>query len=104
MTKYSLFIDDERQPPKDGNHWVVVKTSDEAISYVSRCGYPKYVSFDHDLGGNDTVMRFVYWILDRCLDRGIPLPFEWTVHSQNPVGRDNIIGILKSFEKRWATE
>jgi hypothetical protein len=38
------------------------------------------------------------WLCDYCFLNSIPLP-KWNVHSANPVGRDNIEGLLKNFEK-----
>jgi len=99
MTNYALFIDDERYPPDDGRIWMIARSSDEALMLIERHGWPMYVSFDHDLGGEDTSMRFIRAALDRLLDNGDQLPFAWTVHSQNPVGRDNIVALLQAFER-----
>jgi hypothetical protein len=96
---YSLFIDDERFPPEDGKDWVVVRTSCEATLYVARYGMPDYISFDHDLGGCDTSMKFVAWLTEAVLDNRvcIPLAFNYYIHSQNPVGSKNIKGKMDSL-------
>jgi hypothetical protein len=51
-----LYIDDIRNPNYDA---VVVRTSKEAISYVKENGCPNFISFDHDLGGDDTAMIYL---------------------------------------------
>ena len=79
-----------------------------------------WVSFDHDLGkatekyfllqgytkkearamkgkeltGYDCAKYMIYFIIDRELT--IP---QYSVHSSNPVGRDNIISYIESFKK-----
>lgn len=100
---YALFLDDERVPPADGRTWVVARTSAEALAIVVRVGWPDYVSFDHDLGGDDTAMIFIHAAIDMLLAQNAPLPFTWTVHSQNPVGRDNITALLTAFERHNAS-
>ena len=96
--EYNMFIDDERYPPMDGSVWVIVRTSQQAIDWITSNGYPSFISFDHDLGGDDTSMRLVNWIIDDCLNMGMNIPFKWYVHSQNPIGRDNINGKLTAFQ------
>jgi hypothetical protein len=86
---YKLFIDDERYPPNDGGTWVISRTSQEAIAAVLSLGMPAFISFDHDLGGEDTSMVFVNWLIDYMLDNHKD-QFDFYVHSQNPVGKVNI--------------
>lgn len=94
---YKLFIDDEREPV--GDDWVIARSSFEAASIVTSNGMPNFISFDHDLGDDDTAMGFLNWLSDTCLDAGTTFSFDYTVHSQNPVGRDNIIGFIESFKR-----
>ena len=91
---YKLFIDDERFPVTED--WVIVRTSVEAISYMKDHGFPSMISFDHDLGGDDTSRPVVRWIGDQVVSEGVQLPadFNFYVHSQNPVGRDWINGTM----------
>jgi len=91
---YNLFIDDERDPVHSD---IIARSSTEAIEIIKKWGWPDHISFDHDLGGDDTSMVIVRWIVDRCLDEGIALPFSWSVHSQNPIGVANIDGALESY-------
>ena len=94
-----LFIDDERMPPGDATDWHIVRTSQEAIAFVQNHGVPALISFDHDLGGEDTAMNFVRWLIDLDLDinGSIPADFSFEIHSQNPVGALNIRTLLESY-------
>lgn len=98
---YKMFIDDERWPLTDD--WIIVRSSKEAIQCVLKNGFPQHINFDHDLGGNDTSMKFIYWLIDYMLDCELHFPtgFSWDVHSQNPIGAENIrqimIGLVNEF-------
>ena len=94
---YVLFIDDERFSTTDGA--VVVRSSAEAIQTVIERGWPISIEFDHDLGGDDTTMVFVRWAIDRLIEKGMGIPFTWSVHSQNPIGAANIDGLLNSYAR-----
>ena len=99
--RYKLFIDDERFPVTDD--WVIVRSSNEAIAMVIMHGMPTEISFDHDLGGNDTSRLFIMWMVDALLDGLITIPegFTFRVHSQNPIGaewiRSTMRGIISEF-------
>jgi hypothetical protein len=91
---YKLFIDDERNPVTDD--WIVVRSSWEAYDVIVRDGMPVEIAFDHDLGGDDTAMRFL-WRLSDYMERWnirFPRDFTYSIHSQNPVGARNIQGFL----------
>lgn len=94
---YKLFIDDERFPASNSGDWVVVRSSQEAIAHVTENGAPSFISFDHDLGADDTSMRFLHWLLDSLLDEALAIPadFDYYVHSQNPVGAENIRSFME---------
>ncbi len=99
MLPIKLYIDDIRNP-KTNDNWIVLRTSQEAIDYIKNNPCPEYVSLDHDLGGEDTIMVFLKWLIDYDLDnRGtiIPANFTWNIHSANNVGVSNIDGLLKSY-------
>lgn len=97
-----LYIDDIRNPHDYG--WETVRSSQEAISWVLEHGMPLAISFDHDLGGDDTSRVFVSWMIDALLDGKIELPvgFEYKVHSANPVGSAWIDGTMTSVLKHFA--
>jgi hypothetical protein len=88
---------------------------------VKTYGIPYHISFDHDLGpptkdvpiwdfldnpypdapADFTGMDFAKWFCLYVLDNGLDLPddFTYNVHSQNPVGADNIRSYMASFLK-----
>ena len=93
---YKLFIDDLRDPI--GNDWVIARSSAEARRVVFSRGFPYFISFDHDLGGDDTAIPFVRWMIDHSLDNpDIIFPADFYVHSANPVGAENIRGLMNSY-------
>lgn len=100
---YSLFIDDERIPgnrkPPAGDRWVIVRSVNDAIKYIERVGWPGFITFDHDLGENEpTGYDFAKWIVDRALDgKNLPSYFTFDIHSQNPVGAENIRSLLNNY-------
>ena len=91
---YKLFIDDERNSPD--NSWVVVRSSNQAIDYIKNNGWPEFISFDHDLGGDDTTIVFLKKLINIWDNNKIP---EYRVHSANPVGTKNIISFIESWKK-----
>lgn len=84
---------------------MIARSSEEAIQIFKDRGPPEFISFDHDLGGEDTSIRYVNWLIDVCLDlesigvdkKLIKLP-DYTIHSQNPVGAAAIRSKLESFK------
>lgn len=99
MTK--LFIDDERFPVTDD--WVIVRSSKQAIAWVQTYGIPTHISFDHDLGGDDTSRVFIQWLTDQLIDEKLKFPpnFSFTVHSQNPIGARWIQGTMDGLVKNF---
>lgn len=95
----NLFIDDERYPPNDGTNWTIVRSSSEAIEYVLNHGCPTFISFDHDLGGEDTAMVFLHWLIEKDMDQPgfIPAELTFAVHSQNPIGARNLKCLLEGY-------
>jgi hypothetical protein len=95
-----LFLDDERFPPDDGEDWKIVRHFEQATWYMREYGCPSFVSFDHDLSDDLTGLDVVNWMIERDLDMGgnfIPKHFDFYVHSQNPVGAENINSKLNAY-------
>lgn len=95
----NMYLDDLRNPPQN-KQWLIVRSSKEAIDYVKSNGMPEYCSFDHDLGGDDTTMIFLKWLVDHDMNHDgkiIPETFSYDVHSANPVGVKNISGLLDNY-------
>lgn len=94
---YRLFIDDERFPVTPD--WFVARNSFQAIKALELYGLPQEIAFDHDLGGQDTSIGFINALESELIDRNLKFPkgFEYTVHSQNPIGAANIISKMDSL-------
>jgi hypothetical protein len=96
--RYRLFIDDIRDPVDPD--WRIARTSADAIAMLEDLGCPIEISFDHDLGGDDTAMFVVRRLIDLDLDAAgtfIRPDFSYSIHSANPVGRENIKGLLGQY-------
>lgn len=102
---YLLFLDDERYPSDvkwaphgvrtmyfDTDNVLIARTVDAAKTLVRDMGIPFFISFDHDLGTEETGLTFAKWLGDYILDNPSEIPdsFDFFVHSQNPVGAENI--------------
>lgn len=103
---YSLFIDDERFPPDDGQGWRIARNLTEVASTLEEFGPPNFISFDHDLGeteptGYDIAKKLVAGDLGELdgteFASGLPTDFSFYVHSQNPVGAENIRALLIGY-------
>ena len=95
---YKLFLDDERWPIEDGTNWVIARSSADAIAAVENLGVPDFISFDHDLGGDDTSIKFIWWMINAYLDGRIAsFTTQYYVHSQNPIGAANIRNLMDGF-------
>jgi len=98
-----LYVDDIRNPK--GTFDKITRSSEETIEYLTRFGCPDFISWDHDLGGDDTSMVIVKWLIEMDLDMSgefIPDTFTWNIHSANPVGASNIDGYLTSYMRSKA--
>jgi hypothetical protein len=103
MSTWKLFLDDEREPV--GTGWTVCRSVAEAIAVTGMFGLPSYISFDHDLGDgvapvgyDNTGMGFAKWFADQVMDGAhMPEGFDFYVHSQNPIGADNIRSYMRKF-------
>lgn len=98
---FRLWIDDQwddpempfRHPPEG---FIPAKSSKEAMLLVEEKGLPSFISFDHDLGGDDDAIVFITWMSNSYYSHEIP---DYQVHSANPVGRANIISKMESWRK-----
>jgi hypothetical protein len=100
--------------------WIVVKTYEEFVKTIEEKGLPEIVSFDHDLSPEH--YAFIYndenwskddvdisinysqfksktgwhaakWLVKYCDKNRLDLPIPM-VHSQNPIGKINLINLL----------
>lgn len=107
-------------------NWVVVRNYDEFKEYIIKNGIPRCISFDHDLalehytpeeywGDYDKSKEYqeslcytektgqdcAIWLCEHLDGKRLPL---WYIHSQNPVGANNIKSVLNSYKKTYATQ
>jgi hypothetical protein len=100
--------------------WDIVRTYNEFVDYIKTNGIPEVISFDHDLADEHydpsmyestksyseksnffkekTGYDCVKWMGEYCIENSIPIPTCY-VHSMNPVGRDNIKGVISNLKK-----
>jgi len=123
MTKTLLWLDDYRDPYDKQIDWMVfspigrnvdvvwVTSFQEFVDHIMIYGLPDGICFDHDLGFTPeyyiengiecpTVEENGYdcakWLVEYCLDKGKKIP-PYAIQSANPVGKENIDKLLKSF-------
>lgn len=87
-----LFIDDERPAPEG---WELALTSDEALAVIEAQAYDgqlESVSFDHDLGGDDTTRPVVLWMCEND-----HWPESVYVHTGNPIGEEWLVGMVRRY-------
>jgi len=90
-----LFLDDLRCTPPNFDR---VFDYDGIVKYISQNGLPHFISFDHDLGEGKTGFDCAKFLVEYCLDHNIS-KINFKVHSQNPVGKQNIESLLNNFNK-----
>lgn len=116
-TKYERFKEDDWIIVRDYSQFV--ETIEEKFFHLS--AFPEIIAFDHDLAdehympqplwGTDynvfaenqgfeekTGYNCAEWLINFCMDNEVKLP-EYYCHSMNPAGRENILFLLKNFEK-----
>lgn len=117
---WNLFLDDERNvedvtwAPKEirekllDEEWVISRSYGDAMCEIIARGFPKFVSFDHDLG--DETRYTGYDLAKQLVENDIisgnkesrqsyvfAADFDFYVHSQNPIGKENIENLLNRY-------
>jgi hypothetical protein len=99
---------------------VWVKSHAEFTKWITVNGLPAVICFDHDLGEDlakgrvskgmskrqarilkrETLSGFdcAKWLIEFCLDNELNAP-EYRIQSANPVGAENIKGLIENFRK-----
>jgi len=92
-----LWIDDLRPAPDET--WDTVTTSEAAIALLTNFQREgmlwcprEAVSFDHDLGGDDTSRPVVIWMIQNNFRFD-----NYYVHSANPVGQEWLNGMIDRY-------
>lgn len=98
MKNLKIFLDDVRFPVDDT--LVICRSYDELV-LITAFLTPKrveFVSFDHDLGQTKSGLDCAKWLVQQDMDYSIFADdFTFYVHSQNPVGAENIRFYLTSY-------
>lgn len=123
---YNLFLDDIRQPTACCNYiypvqnrplyyqkeWTIVRNYEEFVQMIEKQGLPELISFDHDLADvhydpdarretfeykEKTGYECAKWLIEYCTNKNLVLP-EFLIHSQNPIGAENIKLLLLNFK------
>lgn len=97
-----LWLDDIRNPSRLGfkeGEYKWVHNSDEFVDYIKNNLLPTEISFDHDLGYySQDGYWCAKWLVNYCIENDLNMPVCY-VHSQNPVGRENILSVLNTYRK-----
>lgn len=106
-----IWVDDERPMPWDSNSipWHVhARTSAEAIDWLETWRRNNVargralgngideVSLDHDLGGDDTGMKVLNWMIEHEV-----WPEELTIHTSNPPARKQMLAAANAEAPEW---
>lgn len=96
---YRLFIDDERFPPGNLTEWIIARSLTDVKRVISALGWPAFISFDHDLGENEpSGKEIANWIVTCDQDSHVlAADFDFTVHSMNGPGAQNIEHYLRQY-------
>jgi hypothetical protein len=92
----NIWLDDIRPAPVG---WLWAKTADECNGYLNENkGNVNMLSLDHDLGDDEvfgtgfSVCKYLI-AYDKCFPRKIYL------HTANPIGRENMYGLLINYKQ-----
>ncbi len=100
LADYEIFLDDERMPSEAMKDAVIVRDFWEFKRTINERGIPKFISFDHDLGCMTyTGKSCAEYLICRMFDypKEALKEFDFYVHSQNPIGAENIRRLLEQF-------
>lgn len=90
-----LWIDDIRKPT---DKFIWIKSVKEAITFFTdNKDVVKEISLDHDAGdfGPPDYIYFLEWLEEKQHVGGWQIDATFHIHSMNPVGRDNMMRIIK---------
>lgn len=124
----NIFLDDERIPKNVSwvelplVEWTVARNYKQFVDIIEKHGIPKFISFDHDLADEHyrasmynpdkhysnyytdgtfkekTGFDCAEWLVNYCIDNKLDIP-PYCVHSMNPIGKENIEGLLEGYKK-----
>jgi len=92
--KINVYMDDARTPCQalyiPDPYWVVVRTVQDTKVLLS-AGIVENMSLDHDMGSQDTGHDLLKWMEENDIWPSGNI----SVHTMNPVGRANMLAVLK---------
>ena len=89
-----IYLDDARQCP---TNFSLAKNYDECI-YLLENNEISVLSLDHDLGEEKTGYDVCKQLIEMFLDSPERWPQEIYLHTDNPVGRDNMFQLLDHYK------
>ena len=92
-----LYLDDLRVTPEGFDR---VYNYVDFVEYITQNGLPDFISFDHDLGEDESGYDCAKYLVEYCIEHNLSLP-KFSVHSQNPVGKENIERLLNNFSANF---
>ena len=93
-----IWLDDVRNPPP--GTWVVHRSAEETLLLIES-GLVTFIDFDHDLGPDRLTGYDVAKKIEQLAHDGKIPPIEYSIHSGNPVGANNIDRAMKSAWRFW---
>lgn len=105
---WNLWLDDTRDPRyHDGDnegYWVWATSSEEALRIVGNEGCPDNMALDHDLGGEDSGMKFLKGLVKMDEDGLIDVSkCRMSVHSSNFEAGKNMVAFFASYLRSRTT-
>lgn len=99
------YISKEELVPYLLTNWTVIRNYHDFVAYIFKNGIPSIISFDHDLGVNvdnteaESGYDAVKYIVDFIIEQQSQVFPQVLCHSQNPVGKTNILSFWNNFIK-----
>lgn len=101
MRRVKVWVDDERMVPP--GYDVSCPTAEIAIRFIDKhWGQIDVLSLDHDLGEESYGSGYdiIKWIEEKVYVSSWEPTMEIKIHTDNPVGRKNMLAALESIERR----
>jgi len=99
---YALYLDDIRDPPHTGDHWLLCRTVATMLDTLNENGIPKRASFDYELGrtdpgntGADAVSAFLDYLVLNPLEAAEHVELEVRLHTSSRYGEKRMAELLK---------
>lgn len=101
MRRVNMWVDDVRLPPEGFDVWCT--TAELAIRFLDKhWSQVDVLSLDHDLGEDSYGSGYgvIQWMEEKVYVHSWEPNMDIRVHSDNPVGRKNILAGIESIKRR----